>query len=128
MTDDKELIESYEEAFRNICLLFNFDPSEGEGTSGQEVYKLVKSEFAALQIKRETLRDCIREVRGRMLKYGNDVYGIVRLCDLILKEHSMGEYILRAEHEAKIKGQYDALTKVFKEQLISRQEDRDLQS
>lgn len=36
------LIERHEAALRNISLLFHTDPSDGEGTSGEEVFQFVK--------------------------------------------------------------------------------------
>lgn len=36
-------------ALRSICLLFGFDPSDGEGTTGDEVYQMVKARLAQQQ-------------------------------------------------------------------------------
>jgi hypothetical protein len=55
-TDTEKELEAAEQALRLICIaVADFDPSDGEGTSPEEVVELVEREFKALRQRNQTL-------------------------------------------------------------------------
>jgi hypothetical protein len=58
--EEIERADDAEEGLREICLLFGFDPSDGEGTAPSEVVALVTTQTRKLQAAIDGLKDIER--------------------------------------------------------------------
>ena len=83
LNEAKLNIENADENFREICILFGFDPSDGEGTSYEQVVGAAKRATDQLRAELEKVREVARKLALHLKnEFGEDNWRLEAFTEL----------------------------------------------